>query len=231
MGHYVYKYVLDDEIIYIGKCDKDLDSRLYSHGRKGDNIIETAWDDINKSDVFYMELPNSTMSDVVESELINRYKPRYNKAKMSDWSGIPFREPKWKPYKKKVRKSQKTKQRVHISEDKDYRERNANARTLINVVLQEINNGMYEVEYCKHSKEPYYKVEITNLVDNPDLFLFDTSVQCCTKNHYRGMSFFNSTSHCSNGRVYANLCINDLEEKLAEVDKIIHDEKTKFKED
>lgn len=101
MGHYVYKYVLDDEIIYIGKCDKDLDKRLHAHGRRGDNIKESAWGDINKSEIFYIELANSIMSDVVESELIRKYKPKYNVAKKSEWCGIPFNEPTWKKYVEK----------------------------------------------------------------------------------------------------------------------------------
>ena len=96
MGHYVYKYVYNEEIIYIGKNDTDLYSRLRQHGKYGDNIPEEGWDKINNSDIFYCELPNATMSDVVESELIRRYKPKYNKAKMSEWCGIGFVEPEWK---------------------------------------------------------------------------------------------------------------------------------------
>lgn len=95
MGHYVYKYVYNNEIIYIGKNDTNLISRLNSHGKIGDNIPEEGWSEINNSDIFYCELANSTMSDVIESELIRRYKPKYNKAKTSEWSGINFEEPNW----------------------------------------------------------------------------------------------------------------------------------------
>jgi hypothetical protein len=31
MGHYVYKYVYNNEIIYIGKNDTDLENRIYQH--------------------------------------------------------------------------------------------------------------------------------------------------------------------------------------------------------
>ena len=96
MASYVYKYVLNDEIIYIGKNDTDLYSRLNQHGKPGDNIEEYGWDEINQSTIYYIELANSTMSDVVESELIRRYKPKYNKAKNSEWDGLSFVEPKWK---------------------------------------------------------------------------------------------------------------------------------------
>lgn len=98
MGHYVYKYVLDNEIIYIGKNDTNLCGRLSAHGKAGDNIPKEGWDDINKSTIYYVELANSIMSDVFESEMIRRYKPKYNKAKMSDWDGLPFEEPEWKLY-------------------------------------------------------------------------------------------------------------------------------------
>lgn len=100
MGHYVYKYVLNDEIIYIGKCDSALESRLNQHGKPGDNIDKKYWEDINASDIYYCTLANATMSDVVESELINRYKPKYNTAKISNWDGLELPEPKWKKYNK-----------------------------------------------------------------------------------------------------------------------------------
>ena len=98
MGHYVYKYVFNGEIIYIGKCDSDLDQRLAQHGKPGDNIEKKYWDDINASDIYYCTLANATMSDVVESELINRHKPKCNTAKKSDWDGLELPEPKWKKY-------------------------------------------------------------------------------------------------------------------------------------
>lgn len=100
MGHYVYKYVNKNEIIYIGKSDANLVSRINQHGADGDNIDSRYWNELNNSDIYYCELANSIMSDVVESELIRRYKPKCNKAKMSDWSGLDFPEPKWIKYNK-----------------------------------------------------------------------------------------------------------------------------------
>lgn len=107
MGHYVYKYVLNDEIIYIGKCDSVLESRLNQHGKPGDNIDKKYWDDINASDIYYCTLANATMSDVVESELINRHKPKCNTAKISDWDGLKFSEPSWVKYYKQRNKKKK----------------------------------------------------------------------------------------------------------------------------
>ena len=120
MGHYVYKYVFNGEIIYIGKCDSDLDQRLGQHGKSGDNIDKKYWDDINASDIYYCTLANATMSDVVESELINSHKPKCNTAKMSDWDGLKLPEPNWKKYYKpeKVPFVKKEKDLTKISDKK-----------------------------------------------------------------------------------------------------------------
>ena len=102
MAHYVYKYVLNDEIIYIGKSNSDtLSDRLKYHGKMGDNIDASGWKDINVADIYYCELANAIMTDVVESELIRRYKPKYNKNKKSEWDGLDF-ELNWKKFDKSV---------------------------------------------------------------------------------------------------------------------------------
>ena len=90
MGHYVYKYVYDGEIVYIGKNDTDLETRINQHK------LEEKFRPYLKADIYYIELANAIMSDVVESELIRRYKPKLNVAKMCDWSGLEFTEPEWK---------------------------------------------------------------------------------------------------------------------------------------
>jgi predicted GIY-YIG superfamily endonuclease len=99
--HCVYKYVLNDKILYIGLADVDLDKRISQHGKPGDNIPERFWEDINKAEIYYIVLANSVMADVVEKELIRRHKPKCNKAYTdSEWSGIPFAEPEWVRYQK-----------------------------------------------------------------------------------------------------------------------------------
>ena len=108
MGHYVYKYVYDGEIVYIGKNDTNLKNRINQHK------LENRFKPYLKSDIYYIELANATMSDVVESELIRRYKPKLNVAKMSDWSGLKFVEPEWKLFKP-VRKKTSIKQTKRTS--------------------------------------------------------------------------------------------------------------------
>ena len=99
---FVYKYVFNEEVIYVG-ITKDLESRLSQHGRYGDNIDTEGWGKINNSKIFYLKVVNEVMADVVESELIRFYKPKYNKAKKSKWCGLPFIEKElvWKELKKK----------------------------------------------------------------------------------------------------------------------------------
>lgn len=98
---FVYKYVFNGEVIYVGIAKK-LENRLSQHGKKGDNIDENGWSEINKSKIFYTKVANEVMADVIESELIRFYKPKYNKAKTSEWSGLPFieKELTWKEFKK-----------------------------------------------------------------------------------------------------------------------------------
>lgn len=90
---YVYKYVLHGEIIYIGKSNTELGNRFYQHGRCGDNIDAKYRDEINQSDIYYMEFEDGYVTDMVETILINRYKPKCNKAKIiSDTIPVIFNE-------------------------------------------------------------------------------------------------------------------------------------------
>lgn len=93
MSHFVYKYVVNNQIIYIGKCDAKLERRIYEHSMEGKFKPY-----LNSCQIFYTKLLNKTMSDVVESELIRRYKPILNVAKMSDWAGLDFPELLWELY-------------------------------------------------------------------------------------------------------------------------------------
>lgn len=83
MNNYVYKYVLNGEIIYIGKT-RDLKTRISTHGHAGDNIEKQFWEEINAAEVYYMKFPNGYMSDMAETILINKHKPKCNKAKLID---------------------------------------------------------------------------------------------------------------------------------------------------
>lgn len=194
MGHYVYKYVLNDEVIYIGKSDGKLQERLYQHGRRGDNIQESAWNDINSAEVFYIKLANCTMSDVVESELIRRYKPKYNKAKMSDWCGLQFKEPEWKkfiPEKTEKTGTNKTKKPRESWEDRAIRktmkeyDNNHDAMCLVCYTIEAILKDEYWTRQYDYNDlfirkdETYLYIPAPDWIgDNPKIFTVAHSGKC-----------------------------------------------------
>ena len=94
--NYVYKYVKNNEIIYVGITKRMLNQRLSEHGTEYDNICEEGRKDIADADaIYYWRAANSIMADVVESELIRIHKPKWNVAKKSEWDGLPFPELEW----------------------------------------------------------------------------------------------------------------------------------------
>lgn len=102
MGNYVYKYVSGDQVIYVGKNDTDLHSRIKQHEREAQFKPY-----LKECKIYYVELVNSAMSEVVESELIRRYKPVLNVAKTSEWSGLPFPDLEWIEYQEPEKKNGK----------------------------------------------------------------------------------------------------------------------------
>ena len=117
MSSYVYKYVSGGAIIYIGITD-NLQNRLKQHGKNGDNIPEEGWEEISNADIYYAKVANRTMADVIESALIKRYSPKYNKAKKAtEWDGLPIQEPNFLIYhdhlKAEVEKLKKENDHLH----------------------------------------------------------------------------------------------------------------------
>lgn len=147
MKHYVYKYVLDDEVIYVGRT-KNLDVRVYFHGKSGDNITSDGRDEINRADVYYSLVANELMADVIESELIRRYKPKYNKMKKSNWDGIDFVEPNWTRY---VRPTEHKVPQVMRNKQAEYTKNNY---TQIKLAMPN-DEAMVFKEYCKNHKLKY----------------------------------------------------------------------------
>lgn len=190
MGNYVYKYVYDNEIIYIGKNDTDLTSRLNRHGKPGDNIPEEGWDEINNSDIFYCELANRIMSDVVESELIRRYKPKYNKAKTSEWSGLEFVEPKWEKYnKEKLSNKRDTEYKFYEDQietdyDRTMRIINGGKETLtneINLLIDKMYNLRREIRFLKDIKKENFvmkKIRVERRYSNEEMINFYQYLNC-----------------------------------------------------
>lgn len=91
-SHYVYKYVFDGKIVYIGKNDTNLINRIYQH------TLEPKFRECKEAEIYYAELGNSTESTVMEMLLINKYKPRLNVTFVQDGLSIDFQEPEWIKY-------------------------------------------------------------------------------------------------------------------------------------
>lgn len=88
--NYVYKYVNDGEIIYIGKADSGLQRRIDEHAAE-DRF--RAYPDV---EIFCMKLNNAAETTCMEMLLINKYKPVLNiKDKYPETLSIQFEEPPW----------------------------------------------------------------------------------------------------------------------------------------
>jgi len=91
--HGIYKLVKDGNIVYIGKSDSSILSRIMAHTE------EEKFADYFGSKIFYFEVKNSTETAIYEKLLINKYKPVLNVTDVHDESiDIPFVEPEWKPF-------------------------------------------------------------------------------------------------------------------------------------
>lgn len=74
MENGVYKYVFNNEVIYIGKSVSSFSARISAHKS------ETKFKPYIKKgcDIYVCELPNPTETELIEKALINRYKPILN---------------------------------------------------------------------------------------------------------------------------------------------------------
>lgn len=98
--YYVYKYVLDDEVIYVGKT-KDLTTRIGAHGGLYDNIKAQYRAEVNKADVFFCTFDSEGDMNIMEGLLISKYKPKCNVQQptvaIREYI-TSFNEPDWQKY-------------------------------------------------------------------------------------------------------------------------------------
>ena len=104
--YHIYKYVVDDEIVYIGKS-KTLDARIRQHSYEEDFKPY-----LKNCKIFCFECANSVEMDLLEMGLINQYKPILNVVDKHDgFSGrITIQEPDWEEY---IIQEKETKKEVH----------------------------------------------------------------------------------------------------------------------
>ena len=92
--NYIYKYVRNNEIIYIGKT-KNLLQRHKQHLQEIGKFLET-------DKLYYFICPTSNIMDVYETALINKYHPMLNKADNILLLTIDIQEPHWTLYKENI---------------------------------------------------------------------------------------------------------------------------------
>ena len=89
MGYYVYKYVKNNRVEYIGKTT-DLDRRIQQHTK--DKLANF------EGKIYYFQCPNKTAMDSWEYSLINKHHPIYNVALKDKNISINIDEPEWIEY-------------------------------------------------------------------------------------------------------------------------------------
>lgn len=107
----IYKYVDKEtnEVVYVGKA-VNVQKRHYEHVHSGD---VSEWFGEKGYEVYTIETNNRTDADILETAMINYYKPKYNKFKMyGDVQTVIDLDSilqKWKLYKPKYKKREQIK--------------------------------------------------------------------------------------------------------------------------
>ncbi len=94
MGFYVYKYIYQDKVVYIGQTI-NLDNRIKAHSQ------EIRF--YGLQEVYYFECNNKLELDVNESFGIDYYKPVLNQTNNRIYLNYPelvYKKPEWKKYDK-----------------------------------------------------------------------------------------------------------------------------------
>lgn len=95
MRYYIYKYVVDNKIIYIGKTKRRLCERIDEHAREIKFLKY-----LSKAKIYWFACESQLEMDLVERILIVRYKPELNIIDNMDidLKSIQYQEPVWQDY-------------------------------------------------------------------------------------------------------------------------------------
>lgn len=89
---YRFKHYLTNEIIYIGKTNRNIKSRINEHFSKKGHLSRKCYKSVGK--IEYIEVKSDADARLVELYLINKYKPKYNKdGKTKDYQSLKFSLP------------------------------------------------------------------------------------------------------------------------------------------
>ena len=98
MSFYIYKHILNNEVVYIGKT-KNIHQRITQHLGEKDSVLWKA--SIDK--IMIADVETEIDLDLYETYLINTLKPKYNSSKLyKGKSRLNFDELKFYEYKRRV---------------------------------------------------------------------------------------------------------------------------------
>lgn len=110
---WIYKYVYQGNIVYIGKSDSSLEARIKAHEK------EDKFQPYLDSEIWYFETINPNETSVFEKCLIDKYKPIINVVdKYEENIRVQIEEPVWNKYHGQSIKSQETKENTRIVKNK-----------------------------------------------------------------------------------------------------------------
>ena len=111
MNYFIYKYVNNNEIVYIGQTI-NLAERISEHAR------EPNFQNFN-GDIFYFKCGNKTEMQAYEYFLINKYQPIYNIQCKYKLEMTELTEPMWTKYVPKQTRAPSPTENI-IDDDEDY---------------------------------------------------------------------------------------------------------------
>lgn len=166
--HGLYKFVTNDtdEIIYIGKTNNNIKSRIADHIRgKGLDEKFNAYKD--KYKIYVSLLPNAVETDILERALINKYKPVLNVTDnqygMSDL--IHVDEPEWHEYKEVFPDT--TKPLEQVKTVKLQKQVKSNALLRKRIFIGHVSGYDYYISNTYKYKDNIHKVE-KQYFESPD---------------------------------------------------------------
>lgn len=144
----LYKYVYNDEIIYIGMSTNSIQDRIYNH-----SMEEKFQPYLKQSKIYVLPMENKVEIRSCESLLINKYKPMLNVVDTQSVGCSIDIEPslgEWKPFVKKEPKQRKSTKGMKFGSYKTYEEPKEKLRyddvdnlTLLTHVIKH-NEWLYE---------------------------------------------------------------------------------------
>lgn len=96
MKYFVYKYVCEGDVIYVGKTD-DIHRRVVEHS-SGQGIEEKFLPYLDRSDIYFHECGNEVEMSALERLLINQHKPVLNVVDVQPGNSTVILDMEWQYY-------------------------------------------------------------------------------------------------------------------------------------